>query len=122
MKFRRWLFSEFSTTKKSLNLLLASFQWRFLKNSRVFTYPPKVTICPGNVCNLRCALCPTGQNDKRRNQGLMNFDLFRKIIDECGPYIYELSLFNWGEPLLNKEIFKMIRYAKKFKIKSSVPI
>ena len=47
----------------------------------------------------------------------MNFGLFRKIIDECGPYIYELSLFNWGEPLLNKEIFKMIRYAKKFKIK-----
>jgi radical SAM protein with 4Fe4S-binding SPASM domain len=117
MKLKRWLFTEFSTTKKFYNLFLASLQWRFFKNSRVFTYPARLTICPGNVCNLSCVLCPTGQHDNQRKQGLMNFDLFKQIIDECGPYVYELSLFNWGEPLLNTDIFKMVRYAKQYKIR-----
>lgn len=117
MKLKRWLFTEFSTPKKSYNLLLASVQWRFFKNSRVFSYPAMLTICPGNVCNLSCALCPTGQHDNRRKHGLMNFELFKQIIDECGPYVYEVSLYNWGEPLLNKDIFKMVRYAKRYKIR-----
>jgi radical SAM protein with 4Fe4S-binding SPASM domain len=117
MKLKRWLFTEFSTPKKSYNLLLAVLQWRFFKNSRLITYPAFLTICPGNVCNLKCVLCPTGRHDKGRKQGLMNFDRFKQIIDECGPYAYEVSLYNWGEPLLNKDIFKMVRYAKKYKIR-----
>jgi len=120
MKIRRYFFSEFSTKKKSYNLLLAKLQWLFLKNSAVFTYPVKLTICPGNVCNLSCALCPTGQNDKNREKGLLEFDLFRKIMDECGPYLFELFLFNWGEPLLNTDIFEMVRYAKKFNIEVTI--
>ena len=46
----------------------------------------------------------------------MKFGDFKKIIDQIGPYLYSLHLYNWGEPLLNEELVDMIRYAKKFKI------
>ena len=38
-------------------------------------------------------------------------------MDECGPYLYDLYLYNWGEPLLNKEIFNMVKYSKRFNIR-----
>jgi radical SAM protein with 4Fe4S-binding SPASM domain len=46
----------------------------------------------------------------------MTFECFKKIIDECGPYLRKIDLFNWGEPLLNNRIFRMISYAKENKI------
>jgi radical SAM protein with 4Fe4S-binding SPASM domain len=47
----------------------------------------------------------------------MTFDCFRRLIDECGPFLYTLDLFNWGEPLLNHSIFEMIQYAKRYRIR-----
>jgi radical SAM protein with 4Fe4S-binding SPASM domain len=41
----------------------------------------------------------------------MYFDLFKKIIDDS-PDLEHLCMHNWGEPLLHKDIFKMIEYAK----------
>jgi MoaA/NifB/PqqE/SkfB family radical SAM enzyme len=42
----------------------------------------------------------------------MSFDNFRRIIDELGAYLYRVDLHNWGEPLLNDEIYRMISYAR----------
>lgn len=106
----------YCTNKKRVNLILATIHWKIFKNTKLFSYPIRMMICPGNVCNLRCVLCPTGKKDPHRKPGLMSFSTFKKIIDECGPYLYTLDLYNWGEPLLNKDIFLMIRYAKKYKI------
>ena len=41
-------------------------------------------------------------------------------MDECGPYLWELNLYNWGEPLLNKELFEMVKYSKNFKVNVSI--
>ena len=120
MKLKNLIFSENSTLKKSFNLLLANIQWKFFRNSRVVTYPAALTVCPGNICNLSCVLCPTGQNDNGRDKGFLSLELFKKIMDECGPYLWELNLYNWGEPLLNKELFEMVKYAKSFKVRISI--
>ena len=69
-------------------------------------------------CNLRCALCPRGGVSGLKNEakGLMSFDIFKKIIDKFKKEqvgIRELEFGNWGEPLLNPDLPKMIRYAKK---------
>jgi len=87
MKLKKLIFTENSTLKKSYNLLLANIQWKIFKNSKVITYPAALTICPGNICNLRCDLCPTGQNDSGRGKGFLSLELFKKIMDECGPYL-----------------------------------
>ena len=45
----------------------------------------------------------------------MSFDLFRHIVDELKPYrsqIEKFDLWGLGEPLLDKNLFEKIRYAK----------
>jgi len=116
----RYMFSyKNCTNKKRLNFLLFKIQQK-LKNSHVISYPIELCIDPGNICNLRCPLCPTGKGDKDRKKGFMTLNTFKKIIDEIGDYLYDIILYNWGEPLLNQQIFEMIKYAKEKNIKVEI--
>ncbi len=99
------------TPLKISNLILKEVQ-SFLGSSYLFYVPNKINIDIGNVCNLKCPLCPTGRGDRGASRGLMRFEDFRKIIDQIGRYITNLELYNWGEPLLNKDLIPMINYAK----------
>ena len=65
---------------------------------------------PTNTCNLRCTFCFV-TDGMTRDGGFMDFDLFKKIIDDCND-LEHLCMHNWGEPLLHKGIFRMIEYAK----------
>ena len=99
------------TPRKIYNLVLKEIQYLF-GHSRLLYFPNKLTIDIGNVCNLRCPLCPTGRADKSASKGFMKFEEFKRIIDELGDYLTNLELYNWGEPLLNRDLIKMIHYAK----------
>jgi radical SAM protein with 4Fe4S-binding SPASM domain len=99
-----------STSKKLWNLLLVEMEW-LLRRQVVRGHPYILFIDPTNVCNLRCPLCPTGTGDLGRRAGMLKYECFTQIIDRFAPYAYEVNLYNWGEPLLNKDIFKMIEYA-----------
>lgn len=48
----------------------------------------------------------------KSEKGFMDFDVFKKIIDEASGFVYDVNLFHRGESLLHPEIFKMIKYAK----------
>jgi hypothetical protein len=39
------------------------------------------------------------------------------VVDELGPYLFELVLYNWGEPLLHKQFPEMVAYAKQWDIR-----
>jgi len=99
------------TPRKICNLIVKEIQF-FLGNSLLLYFPNKLTVDIGNVCNLSCPLCPTGRRDKSAAKGFMRFQEFREIIDELGAYLTNLELYNWGEPLLNKDLVKMVKYAK----------
>jgi len=78
-----------------------------------------VNIDPASACNFHCQFCPTGHDDlideTGRFQGVMKFDLFRKLIDDLHDFddpIKVLRLYKDGEPFLNKRLPEMIRYAK----------
>lgn len=99
-----------------LNLFSMLLQ-RKLGVRKVHGSPFILTLDPSSACQLRCPFCPTGsQKGVIRNMDLMSLELFQKIIDEVGPYIFRLDLFNWGEPLLNKHFVEMVRYAKRHRI------
>lgn len=66
---------------------------------------------PTNICNLRCPLCAS--STLKRARGYMTFDMFQKIMGNINGKIDLLNFTLAGEPLLNKDIFKMIRYAKE---------
>jgi MoaA/NifB/PqqE/SkfB family radical SAM enzyme len=48
------------------------------------------------------------------NQGNMDFDLYTRLIDQCVRHrVYSVKLSWRGEPLLNADLFRMVRYAKE---------
>ena len=47
----------------------------------------------------------------------MDFNLYKKFIDEIGDYVFLILLWDWGEPFLNPSIYEMISYAKQKGIK-----
>ena len=100
-----------STPRKIRNLLLVEAEW-LLRRQIVKGKPYILFVDPTNVCNLRCPLCPTGTDDLGRRASMLKYECFTQIIDHFAPYAYEVNLYNWGEPLLNKDIFKMIEYAR----------
>lgn len=79
-----------------------------------------VNVDPSDVCNFQCKFCPTGdrklmRSTPGRNHGVMEFDLFRKIVDDISTFerpIKVLRLYKDGEPLLNPRLAEMIRYAR----------
>lgn len=73
--------------------------------------PTSAIIDPGNLCNLNCHLCPTGQKKAKYPQSFMNFDTFKTVLGKF-PELKSIELYNWGEPFLNSDIFNMIKYAK----------
>ncbi len=79
-------------------------------------HPSILMVEPTNVCNLECPLCPSGGGILKRKKGIMSFEKFKGIIDEIGDFLLNVSLYNLGEPFINKEIYKMINYARNKRI------
>lgn len=75
--------------------------------------PFSLGIETGNICNLKCPLCPTGREDANMNKGFMKFELFKQIIDQLKDNLLSINLYSWGEPLLNPDLIAMIKYAKE---------
>ena len=69
-----------------------------------------ITIETTNVCNIQCAVCSVPQ--MRRKKGMLTLDNFKTILNKLPSSIKQLRMNFSGEPLLNKNIFKMVRYAK----------
>ncbi|VEN73030.1 conserved hypothetical protein [Candidatus Desulfarcum epimagneticum] len=62
-----------------------------------------------NACNLKCIMCP--HKTMTRKTGYMDFDLFKKVIDESSGNVDFICLYFYGESFLHKKIFEFIEYA-----------
>ncbi len=105
--WRRWL----RRLRNRANKRLVQLQNELLRNERVLGHPFHLTLEPGNVCNLRCPLCPTTHREARIPSGVLRLENARRILDRL-PWIVRMTLSNWGEPFLNKEIFAIIADAR----------
>jgi radical SAM protein with 4Fe4S-binding SPASM domain len=73
--------------------------------------PDIVQIESTNLCNAKCVFCP--RDEMHRRQGVMEFDLFAKIVDECAALgITHVRVHNYGEPFLDRQLVDKVRYAK----------
>jgi radical SAM protein with 4Fe4S-binding SPASM domain len=66
---------------------------------------------PTTSCNLRCPQCPSGLREFTRDTGMLDLDLYKKIIDELSPDLVWLILYFQGEPFLNKSFLEFVKYA-----------
>lgn len=101
---------KFRTKLKKENYELAKKE-EHEKKIELESMPYNVVIEPTNSCNLQCPLCSTGIGAKTREKGILQFENFKKVIDEIKDYVLQLSLQNWGEATLVKDLPKMIKYA-----------
>jgi MoaA/NifB/PqqE/SkfB family radical SAM enzyme len=84
-----------------------------LKRDAISTYPVAAFIEPNLYCNLQCPACPTGLRIGLRPTVAIDEELFKAAIDNIGDYVFQLYMYNWGEPLLHKRTPEMIAYAKR---------
>lgn len=66
------------------------------------------------ICNLKCPECALGGEIIDRKKGLMTNDQFKVIATRIRPFAKMIYLHLWGEPMLNPDIFSMIRLAATF--------
>jgi len=95
--------------KRLINWFLAESACR-LKFPLIPAYPTLFQIEPTNLCNLRCPMCHVADDGRPRRS--MTFEEYKKVIDEIGDFTLLLQLWGWGEPFMNPDFCRMIRYAK----------
>ncbi len=100
------------TPKRLLNLYTVRYQ-RAHGHTGLLGYPLVLTLEATNICNLRCPFCFTGIGEVTRPRSTMPLPLYRRLIDELGDYALLVEFYNWGEPLLNKDIHEMVRLASE---------
>ena len=67
------------------------------------------------ACNISCfqACCaPETGITRTRQAGMLDFDLFTRVIDEAAPSIGRIDFFNYGETFLHKRAIEMCEYVK----------
>ena len=62
-------------------------------------------------CNQACCAPETGIS-RTRQAGMLDFDLFTRVIDEAGPTLGSVDFFNYGEAFLHKRAVEMCEYIK----------
>ncbi len=92
---------------------------RYLREN--LRYPRSIFIEVTPLCNLRCVFCPCyieGEEvTESRNTRYMSLDSFKRIIDHIyGRFNFQICFTYSGEPLMNKDIFKMVRYLSEHEI------
>ena len=80
--------------------------------------PHIIVIETTNYCNLNCKMCP--RRNMTRKLEHMKLPLFKKIVDECHEFAFDIGLDLFGEPLLCPDIFEMIKYAKSKGVTTSM--
>lgn len=109
-------------THRTVNSCLSEFSARH----QLITIKNKPTYAifeMSNRCNLHCSLCNTGAMRPHFpgvERGTMRFETFKAGLDKLLPEIESILLYNWGEPLLNNDLFRCIEYAKGYHVRTQL--
>jgi MoaA/NifB/PqqE/SkfB family radical SAM enzyme len=114
-----------------VNYLRAKYE-TYIGATDVRAYPFVLCVDPSDKCQLRCPTCPTGiENESRRQKDshplifrservTLTPDLVASLLDEIGEYLFLINFYNYGEPLLNKQLPSFIRRATASDIATEV--
>lgn len=96
------------------------FKWIFnAKNKIVSDYPLLVDIELSSICNLKCPMCYTISDEFKKfvNTKRMDYEIYKKIIDEIAFKVPAIRLSLRGESTLHPKFAECIKYAKDNGIK-----
>jgi hypothetical protein len=85
------------------------------RDLHVPSLPSRLYIECTAACNISCAqacCAPETGITRTRKAGMLDFELFRRVIDEAGPSLGRVDFFNYGEAFLHKRAIEMCEYIK----------
>ncbi len=86
-------------------------------------FPRNIQIQTQTGCNADCIFCPYGATADTQPKGKMEWDLFRKIIDESARHrVRRISPYLMNEPFVDREIFERVRYINEVNPRAKVII
>ena len=96
-----------------LEKLPKSWSSRLYKEILLNHTPSSFLIEVTNTCNLRCPLCSVHKLNRKKKT--LKFEELKYIVDNT-PAIKHIGFYILGEPLLCRDLFKMVRYCSNKQI------
>ena len=86
---------------------------QFLPNSKI-PLPSEVEISESGMCNRKCSFCPRSDPDYDHRNEFISYELHKKLCDELSEVNYKGLIIYSGfvEPMLDKQIYKLVNYDK----------
>lgn len=98
-----------------LKLPLADTEAPPQRDTDVGALPRRLYVECTAACNISCfqsCCAPETGITKTRQTGMLDFDLFRRVVDEAAPSLGRIDFFNYGEAFLHKRAVEMCEYIK----------
>jgi MoaA/NifB/PqqE/SkfB family radical SAM enzyme len=99
-----------------LKLPLTKDQTASQRDLNVPPLPSRLYIETTAACNISCeqACCaPETGITRTRQAGMLDFELFKRVVDEAGSSLVRIDFFNYGEAFLHKRAVEMCEYIKQ---------
>jgi len=76
--------------------------------------PAEIEISESGMCNRKCSFCPRSDPDYNHRNEFISFDLHKKLCDQLSELNYRGLIMYSGfvEPMLDKNIYNLVKYAK----------
>jgi len=97
-------------------------EWRLLRRNPDMrgVYPYILTADISNACNLHCPLCARGRGQIAPRKNHMSLENYVSLVEPLKDHLLLVFLYNWGEPLLNPDIYDIIQWTSRANIATFV--
>lgn len=103
-------------SKNLVEYIVYRFKFKnFPRKRKLEQFPLHLLLEPSSVCNLRCPMCFQTDSSfhNKDHMGMMDLKLFHSLIDQAVENNCKcLTMASRGEPTLNKDFGKMLKYCK----------
>lgn len=99
---------------KDWNLAAACFNY-LIGAKRVSNMPAFLKVEISRHCKIQCKYCLGAKEEV-----FFPLERYKRLIDRFAPYVFVVSLYDIGEPLLNEEVLEYIRYAHDRRIGTAI--
>jgi len=92
-----------------------SYALSLLGSVRIVHRPMFVSVEPAAICQLHCPECPVGMRKGERlavsGERFMSCEVWERVLEQITPYAHTVQFYFQGEPLLHKDLPRMISEA-----------